>query len=84
MTFFLGGDRHFDQVKRVEKSPKAKHYFVVKKRFTTIITACRVYRQSLATVYHQRLSLHIIKGNAFVYHHGLPCIHLSPKGKAKR
>ena len=35
--------RHFDQVKRVEKSPKAKPYFVVKKRFTTIITACRVY-----------------------------------------
>ena len=25
MTFF--GDRHFDQVKRVEKSPKAKQYY---------------------------------------------------------
>ena len=24
--------RHFDQVKRVEKSPKAKQYFVVKKK----------------------------------------------------
>ena len=25
-AFFLGGDRHFDQVKRVEKSPKAERY----------------------------------------------------------
>ena len=85
--------RHFDQVKRVEKSPKAKQDFVacyhtrryksfagfsiyakafdmccrtryalkgvvVRKcntlSFYTIITACRVYHQSLMTVYHQR------------------------------
>ena len=26
MTFFWGGNRHFDQVKRVEKSPKAERY----------------------------------------------------------
>ena len=30
MTFFFGGDRHFDQVKRVEKSPDAKQSYAMK------------------------------------------------------
>ena len=35
--------RHFDQVKRVEKSPKAKQYYIVKKRFTTIMRPCAIH-----------------------------------------
>ena len=66
MTIIFLGDRHFDQVKRVEKSPKAKQYYP-----TTLVLSALLSNDftfllhSIYPYFPQRLTKHPLYLSAF-------------------
>ena len=83
MTFF-GGNRHFDQVKRVEKSPKAKQNFIAcyHTRRYKFLEGFSIYAKAFDMCYRTRYAL---KGVVVIkeYRHfdQTKCVEKSPKAK---